>query len=403
MKPDLQELVRYWQARLRLQDWQLEVVYKTDLKAPGGNPVYGLCYPFLDDKRARIFIRDPETSAPLASDPPSVEKIVVHELTHLHFAPLSGSSKAEVAAEEQAVWALSGAMVAARGTPDEPLVVRAMLARFPAPVRQTGARHMLIGAKKKAALEAIKKGDGKAALVLLEEDLLGDVGGEPDGDEGTPGETPPPGEAAPPPPPAEGKDGSAPPPPPDGEKKPEGDGEKKPAEAKSAAAPRAAAVPPPAPRAMGAASSDPVVRTLAAEVQRLTAKDAAREADAETAERKQLVAARPGLNDKLRTMIVDPKVPITIARQMAESVAPTARLAQLGTEVLGGAMTVGAGMADAVPELPPAQAAELHRAMGIVPDSAREARVDAGGQWVRPIETPTQARARMAAAQKGQA
>ena len=119
--------------------------------------------------------------------------------------------------------------------------------------------------------------------------------------------------------------------------------------------------------------------------------------------RQQLVAARPGLNDKLRAMIVDPKVPIDLARQMADSVAPTARLAQIGTEVLAGQPTTGQGQTDALPELPPEQAAELHRAMGIIPASAREARVDAAGQWVRPVETPTQARARLAAAQKGQA
>lgn len=388
MKPDLQALVRYWQARLRLQDWRLEVAYVADLKSPQGAPVYGLCYPFLDDKRARIFIRDPESSAPLAANPPSVEKVVVHELTHLHFAPLSGTSKAEIAAEEQAVWALSGAMVAARGTPDEPLVVRAMLARFPAPMRQTGVRTMLIGAKKKAALEAIKNKDGDAALALLEEDIIG----EPDGDEG-PGSVPPPGEAAPPPPEGKSEDGGSAPPA-DGEKKPE------PATAK---APMAAAAPPTLPRAAAVPSPDPVVRTLAAEVQRLTAKDAAREAAAESTERQQLVAARPGLNEKLRAMIVDPKVPIDLARQMADSVAPTARLAQIGTEVLAGQPTTGQGQTDAAPELPPEQAAELHRAMGIIPASAREARVDAAGQWVRPVETPTQARARLAAAQKGQA
>jgi hypothetical protein len=143
-----------------------------------------------------------------------------------------------------------------------------------------------------------------------------------------------------------------------------------------------------------------VVAALSAEVQRLTARDAAREAAAELAERNGLVAARPALNVKLRAMILDPTTPIQLARQMAETVAPTARLAQIGTEVVAGQPTLGEGQADAPPELPPEQAAELYRSMGILTDSAREARVDQGGQWIRPVETPTQARARLAGAQQ---
>lgn len=390
MKPDLQELVRYWQDRLRLRDWAIDVSYVKNLKSPSGAQVYGLCYPFLDDKRATIYIRDPEESTPLAAEPPSTEKVLVHELTHLHFAPLSGSSRAEIAAEEQAVWAISGAMVQARGTPDEPLVVRAMLARFPAPVRE-GGRQMAINMR--AALEAIRKQDGKAALALLEQAIAGEPDGDeapaaPDGDEAPDGEATPPGEAAPPPPhgeekPADDKD----------EEKPE------PAAARAPMAARRAPALPALPR-RATVSPDPVVAALSAEVQRLTARDAAREAAAELAERNGLVAARPALNVKLRAMILDPTTPIQLARQMAETVAPTARLAQIGTEVVAGQPTLGEGQADAPPELPPEQAAELYRSMGILTDSAREARVDQGGQWIRPVETPTQARARLAGAQQ---
>jgi len=389
VNPNLPELAAYWQAKLRLQDWQIEVAYVKDLASPDGSPVYGLCYPFLDNKQAKIFIRDPETSTPLATSAPSVEKIIVHELCHLHFAPLSGSSKAEVAAEEQAVWAISGAMVAARGTGDEPTIMRAMLARISAPRRRMGGQMdpKLIT----AALDAIEQGDSAKAIELLKGIIASAAGA-------TPAE---PGGEGPPPPEAKAPPG---PPPPASDDAPPSSKKAPPPAAKP---PMGAAAPPPTlPRkaAQMPASTDPVIAALAAQVQALTDKQAANDASAVAAERAQILSSRPEIAAGLRAMIADVATPIETARAIAAAVAPTVRTAKgLGTEVVGGALTQGQGQAGAVQLLPPEQAEQLHRAMGIVPEGSSKPRTNEGGQWVRPLETPTQARARLAAAPKGQA
>lgn len=109
MKPNLPDLVALWQERLRLRDWRLTVSYEPNLAAADGSPCYGLCSPFVDAKEARIYLRDPveSTDGIPAHD---VEETLVHELLHLHFAPLAENTSAGVAAEEQAVWAITSAI-----------------------------------------------------------------------------------------------------------------------------------------------------------------------------------------------------------------------------------------------------------------------------------------------------
>lgn len=108
MKPDLAKLLEYWQSLLRLRDWRLDVSYVPNLAAPDGTPCYGLCSPFVDAKEARINIRDPQSTDGVPAF--DVEETLVHELLHLHFAPLAENTASGVAAEEQAVWAITEAI-----------------------------------------------------------------------------------------------------------------------------------------------------------------------------------------------------------------------------------------------------------------------------------------------------
>jgi hypothetical protein len=151
VRPDLAQLVTHYQEALSLRDWVISVDYRPDLCAADGSPVWGLCYPTADAKRATIWIRDPETPPDGASSEDAAAQVVetvVHELVHLHFAPLDLREPAAVRMEEQAVWALSGALVSARGTPQEAQIARAMLAIVPPKLKRMrgakpqGARRM---------------------------------------------------------------------------------------------------------------------------------------------------------------------------------------------------------------------------------------------------------------------
>lgn len=126
--PELDALIAYWQKALRLLDWRIEAFYVPDLCAADGAPVYGLVNRTVDNKTATILIRDPSTPVE-GAEAKQAEEIVIHELTHLHFAPFGTDSPPAVAAEEQAVWALAEALYANKGTANEQTIARAMVAR----------------------------------------------------------------------------------------------------------------------------------------------------------------------------------------------------------------------------------------------------------------------------------
>lgn len=133
--PDLAALVAHYQRELRLLDWRLDVSYAPDLADVKGRQVWGLCYPVPDNKSARIVIRDPSTPPDGATAEQAAKQVVetvVHEMLHLHFAAFGTSSPAEVAHEEQVVWAIAEALINAKGTPDEAMYARAMLAQIDA-------------------------------------------------------------------------------------------------------------------------------------------------------------------------------------------------------------------------------------------------------------------------------
>lgn len=210
--PDLGGLVAHYQALLRLRDWQLDVSYVPNLTDSQGRQVWGLCEHMVDAKFARLQIRDPKTPPPGESFESAVENVietVIHELVHLHFAPFDNRTPAEIAAEEQAVWALAPAIARARGTSDEGFIARAMLALAPkstasAVARKTEKSRMALDPKQsRDALKILIAKDQKSALAFLEKLVVGEEepGSEPAGE----GSAPPAAAAAVPPPEEEDK------------------------------------------------------------------------------------------------------------------------------------------------------------------------------------------------------
>ena len=190
--PDLAALVAHYQRELRLLDWRLDVSYAPDLADSRGRPVWGLCYPTVDAKVATIVIRDPATPPDGATAEQAAKQVVetvVHELLHLHFAAFGTSSPAEIAHEEQVVWALAEALISAKGTPDEALLARAALVaidRSTAKVRAAKAQEKENMLDPKLALEGLKiitAKDAKGALELLNRLLASALGGEAEAEE----------------------------------------------------------------------------------------------------------------------------------------------------------------------------------------------------------------------------
>lgn len=184
--PDLVALVAHYQRELRLLDWRLDVSYAPDLADTRGRPVWGLCYPTVDAKVATIVIRDPATPPDGATAEQAAKQVVetvVHELLHLHFAAFGTSSPAEIAHEEQVVWALAEALIKAKGTPDETMYARAALVaidRSTAKVRAAKAQEKENMLDPKLALEGLKiitAKDAKGALELLNRLLASALGG----------------------------------------------------------------------------------------------------------------------------------------------------------------------------------------------------------------------------------
>lgn len=205
-KPDLEALCKELQAELRLQDWRIDVSYVADLQS-GGRPVHGLCSNLVDAKVARIQIRDPET--PATSADPSVEETLIHELLHLHMAPLSGSSRAEIAAEEQAVWAITEALSTAKDAARRGLIARAMVAHSAARTRRSQPvtrRQTTMDPATIAALRALLNTDDVGAALKT---FLDSMEGAASGDSGG-GEAPPPAAQEPPPAPPADEDPNKP-------------------------------------------------------------------------------------------------------------------------------------------------------------------------------------------------
>lgn len=112
-------LCREWQGRIRLQDWDVRtsLVRKRDMELEN---VGGECLWVLEKREAEIHLLDPVDWHPL--DPPQdVEKDLVHELLHLHFAPFMAADKESLAAktQEQAIEAIAKSLVALKRAGEE--------------------------------------------------------------------------------------------------------------------------------------------------------------------------------------------------------------------------------------------------------------------------------------------
>lgn len=104
----LQELCTIWQKRLRLQDWVIRIVLVPAREITGT----GRCSYEIDSKSALVQILRPEDySGDRDLWPYDMEEVLVHELLHLHWAPLkTREGSPEETAEEQAVASLAGAL-----------------------------------------------------------------------------------------------------------------------------------------------------------------------------------------------------------------------------------------------------------------------------------------------------
>jgi hypothetical protein len=104
----LQEKLSYWQKRLRLQDWLIDarIVRQMDMM---GQDCQGECNYNLLKKMAVINVLDHCDYQPNEIFPQDMEWCLVHELLHLHFAPLHIENENE--AEEQAIDLISQALV----------------------------------------------------------------------------------------------------------------------------------------------------------------------------------------------------------------------------------------------------------------------------------------------------
>ncbi|MBX9601252.1 MAG: hypothetical protein K2X35_09615 [Bryobacteraceae bacterium] len=104
----LRERCRFWQALLRLQDWDVFVRLVDEL--PGS--ALGRCW-WLDEKEiATIRILRPERCDPARVPEQDVEVTLVHELLHLHFAAFTAENNTpQATAQEVAINRCAQALV----------------------------------------------------------------------------------------------------------------------------------------------------------------------------------------------------------------------------------------------------------------------------------------------------
>jgi hypothetical protein len=113
-----EQLLREWQGRLQLQDWLLKVkiVRGNGLDLPVG--VQGRCEWVLARREALIKLLNPIDWDPAITWPQDMEATLVHELVHVHLAPIDtfDIGSLQHTAMEQAVYALAHALVDAKRT-----------------------------------------------------------------------------------------------------------------------------------------------------------------------------------------------------------------------------------------------------------------------------------------------
>lgn len=111
-RPALAPLVKKWQQRLRLQDWDIEAVYVGPDHDGFGNR-FGDIHPDLQRRYAKMRVLDPRKR-----EHPDIENTIVHEQLHLHLFPFTcafDSGSPEALAEEQAIHAIARALIEGYG------------------------------------------------------------------------------------------------------------------------------------------------------------------------------------------------------------------------------------------------------------------------------------------------
>lgn len=109
---ELRKLCQEWQSRLRLNDWEIKLFIsrERDMIRPG---LQGENTWEIKNKSAIIKILDPIDYPPDVLWEQDMEKTLVHELLHLHFAPFDKyeEDSMEGIAIEQAIDAIAKALV----------------------------------------------------------------------------------------------------------------------------------------------------------------------------------------------------------------------------------------------------------------------------------------------------
>jgi hypothetical protein len=103
---ECQALLEKWQSKLRLQDWHIKLKLADSESLQGK---LGDCQPWLEDKKAIIRIIHPDDNPKRDFFDSTIEEILVHELLHLHFEPLS--SPRNTTEMEQAINLITDALV----------------------------------------------------------------------------------------------------------------------------------------------------------------------------------------------------------------------------------------------------------------------------------------------------
>lgn len=107
----LESDVHYWKTLLRLQDWDLKVEQTRSSNLP--DDVSGTCNPCLENKTAHIRLMDPIDATEGDWFPVDQEKVLVHELIHLHLEPFFPKAGTPLYfAGEQAIESITKALVA---------------------------------------------------------------------------------------------------------------------------------------------------------------------------------------------------------------------------------------------------------------------------------------------------
>lgn len=114
----LEALLAEWQPRLGLADWDVVVKLRRifDLNR---SDVAGQCNWTLSNKTALVGVLDPNDYDSDYVRPHDVEKTLVHELLHLHFAPFCEIG-AETYQHEQAIEAIARALVGVKRSVEPP-------------------------------------------------------------------------------------------------------------------------------------------------------------------------------------------------------------------------------------------------------------------------------------------